>query len=122
MTLDTMFIYQYIDANYTTNYLARLITHVTYALIYYPTVSDRATCWLVREERIKTRVGDTDFSCHFHSTASKKEEVIRENAAIIYTNAPLAVPSLTCASAWWSSAHSATLERPAGTRERFRLG
>lgn len=56
MTLDTMFIYQYIDANYTTNYLARLITHVTYALIYYPTFSDRAICWLVREERIRTLV------------------------------------------------------------------
>lgn len=38
----SMFIlYQYIDANYTTNYLARSITYVTYVSIYYPTFSDR---------------------------------------------------------------------------------
>lgn len=54
-------IYQYIDANYTTNYLAGLIAHVTYVSIYYPTFSDHAICWFVREERIRTHIGDTDF-------------------------------------------------------------
>lgn len=99
------------EINYTCNVCINILSYLF-----------RPCHLLARKRRAHKNVGDTDFSCHFHSTASKKEEVIRENAAIIYTNAPLVVSSLTCASAWWSSAHSATLERPAGTRERFRLG
>lgn len=87
----SMFIvYQYIDANYTKNYLARSITYVTrmyqYIILPFPIV---LICRLIKQERVRrSRVVDTDFSCHFHSRRERprlKRKESLERTLRLYT-------------------------------------